>query len=377
MTDTLVDPPPSPTEPPPPPTVRDDELPRPAAPRKAVKRLVIVISVLAPFVVLGAIAATFYFVFWKYEPLARRHVPGNANIVVRIEAADVALFGPVRKHFGPMLFDAPKDEPASKKGGVSRADRIKKATGVNFATDVREVLVASVDATSWVVLLGGKIAKGRFVDGIESMMREDGAGWSRDGGLLLGPPGTRAVLAQAEDGTIVVGTDTDVVRAALPATDEWTRLGLPASGAVAFAVTSDAWSGVLSAAGSILPSTGSIRSVERVTGQIALGSSPTLNVRVHPKSGQDTAALAGDIERALAALRVVLLLAPDIAGEKEALAATKVEPAGTDVLLTTLWPYDGLDRGCERLATLLRPSLTSAPAASAASAAPATPAAPR
>lgn len=361
MTDTLV-------EPPPPPTVRDDALARGAHPRATNKRRVIAIALAAPVILLGLVASALYLFLWRYEPVARRHIPGNANIVARVEIADVVIFGPVRRHLWPLFFEqASSGAPSPSKGpGPSRAERIREATGVNLAADVREVIIASVDATSWVVLLGGRIAKGRFVAGAERITREDGfVGWRMDGPLLVGPPGARFVLGQADDGTIALGTDKDIVTAALPATDEWQHMGLPLKGAVTFVATNDAWRGALGRTGSMLPATESMRSVERVTGQVTLGSSPSLDVHLYPPAGQDPAPLAGDIERSLAALRLLLLLAPDVAGEKEALASTKVTPSASEVVVTSLLSYDGLDRACQRLAAWIRPS-SSLPSPSAA-----------
>jgi hypothetical protein len=368
MTDTLVDPPP-------PPTVRDEDALRANAPLPPPKRRVPLRLLIALAILLAAAATALsvYFFIVRYEPVARRHIPGNANIVMRVEASEVVLFAPVRKHLWPIAFEQSFEgstSQAAKPQGPSRAQRIKDATGMSLATDVREIVLASVDATSWVMLLGGRIPRDRFVDGIETLAREEGwSGWHREGPLLVGPPPSRVVIGQAEDGTIAVGTDTDVVTAALPATDEWTRMGLPEQGAVTFAATSDAWSGAIGVATAALPGVGAsagsaLRRVDSVVGRVTLGSSPTLTVRVHPSAGQDAAALASDVERVLASMRVLLLLVPDVAGEKEAIASTKVAPEGDSVLVTTPWPLDGLDRACARLATWIRGLQAEAPSPS-------------
>jgi hypothetical protein len=156
MPDTLVDHPP--------PTLRDEEIPRrrppPSAsparrapqPRRAARSPSRSRS--SPRSLLVASVA-FYLFVWRYEPVARKHIPGNANLVMRFEFADIALFGPVREHFWPLLFE-PRDEPVK---GKTRADRVKEATGVNLATDVRELFIATADTTSWVLILGGKLAR--------------------------------------------------------------------------------------------------------------------------------------------------------------------------------------------------------------------------
>lgn len=360
MTDTLV-------EPPPPPTVRDDALPRPKV-RPVSRRAVIAAAVLSPLIFLGAIFAIVYVFIWRYEPVARAHVPGNANVVVRVEASEIALFRPVRERVGPLLFErAARDDAGSApaaKAAPSRAQRIKDATGVNIATDIREIVVASVDGVSWVALLGGRIAKGRFVDGMERVLREEGwAGWRREGSILVGPKGQGAAIGQADDGTIALGSDVDVVSASLPATDEWKRMGLPIEGAVTFVATKDAWSGLLRMIPPAAPLPASVRSVERVSGHLSLGSAPALSVRVSPAASDGAGPLAADIERTFAALRILLLLAPDVAGEKGALAAAKVAASGGDVLVTTEWPYEGLDRAVQQIVALAAPRFLKPPSA--------------
>ncbi len=223
MSDTIVD---EPYEPPPPP-LRD---PQPAPSRR--RRVAVALAVLVAALAVGAVA--FYLFFWRYEAVARRHVPGNANLVVRLEATDLLLFGPVRKQLLPLLLDH------SARSGAQRGDRIREATGVNLATDLREIIVASVDGTSWVLIAGGRIPRGRFVDGLARVAQEEGWPLHRRGEMLVGPA---VAIGQAEDGTLVVGTDAGLVEAALPASDDTRKLELPEKGAVTFAITRQAWSG--------------------------------------------------------------------------------------------------------------------------------------
>lgn len=356
MPDTLVDPPP-------PPTLRDEALatPKPAPSKKRGCLLGVVFASLVT--VLGAALLVYVYIF-RYEPLAHRHIPGNANLVARISATDIAFFGPVRTHLWPILFEQafarPGGEPAP--AGKSRAKRIREATGVNLATDVREILVASVDATSWVVLVGGRIEEGTFVDGMEKLAREENLqGFRREGPLLVAPG---LVIGQADDGTILLGTDTDIVTASLPATDEHHHLGLPHDGAVAFAITEAAWSGAASSVARTVPGGVSLGQVARASGRIKLGESPLIDLRIEPRAGQDPAPIAADIERALAAVRVFLLLTPDVMGEKEAIAAARVAAQPGHVTVQIPWPLSGLDRACRDLATRIRASLDAASASS-------------
>lgn len=282
-----------------------------------------------------------YFFVWRYEPTARRHIPGGAHVALRIEAADVALFGPVRKHLWPLLDAAPAGKP--------RKQRLKAATGVSPA-DIREVVIASTDAASWVVLLGGRVEPGRVVPGMERVAREEGwPGWRRQDDLLLGPGGV--AIAQAEDGTVVIGTDAPIVRASLVASDDWTRLGLPEKGALSFAITREAWDGLGGEIGGKLAGgRGLFRRAGRTTGSMTLGEAPRITMRVEPVTGETVEGVTGDLGMILTGLKLVTLLLPEQMGEKRALQSAQVQAVAGAAQIQADWPLDGLDLACQRLA---------------------------
>jgi hypothetical protein len=308
-------------------------------------------------------AAALWLLVLRAPARAMRHVPSNANLVARVDLVEIALFGPVRKHLAP-LFDAPPDPTAKASGAAERVDRVRVETGVDLRRDVREVVLASVDATGWVAIFGGRIERGRFVTGMERVLREDGGGaWRLEGDLLVGPLGV--VMAQADDGAIVAGTDVSLVRAALPANDDAARLALP-DGAVSMAITKAAWSGAsrLTAA---LPHGSVLGRIEAATGRFALGDAPSLTMRAEATGG-DAAALAKDLEALLEEARAGLRLASEVLGERDALGeraalrAATVRVDGAAVVVEAPWPYEALDRACERLAADVRASLPNPPA---------------
>lgn len=323
--------------------------PSPPMPRS--RKIAIALSILAAVLLVAGVAVYLFVV--RYEPLARRHIPGNANLVARLDLADVALFAPVREHLWPLVFegsagDAPK--------GKTRADRVNAATGVNLAADVRELVVASVEGSSFVVIVGGKIPRGRFVKGIAAVAKEEGwpGGWRESGELLLGPNGV--VIAQAEDGTILAGTSEAIVVAALPASDDFRRLALPEKGGTSFVVTREAWSGAAGAA--VVAHASVLRKIERATGHFTLSKSPEVSLEIEPVAVDPAPALAGEIEQLLAELRIVALLLPDSAGEKGALQAAKVTAKEGRVVITAPWSYEALDGACARLAAQIRAGLS-------------------
>lgn len=326
--------------------------PRPPMPRS--RKIAIALSILAAILLVAGVAVYLFVV--RYEPLARRHIPGNANLVARFELADLALFGPVREHLVPLLFEG---APSDGSKGKTRADHIRAATGVNLATDLRELIVASVEGSTFVAILSGKIPRGRFVKGLAAVAKEEAwpGAWRVSGELLVGP--NDVTIGQADDGSILLGTNEAIVVAALPASDDFTRLALPDHGASSFAVTHEAWSGAAGAA--VVAHASVLRKIERASGTFTLGKSPEITMKIEPSEANPAPALAGEIDQLLAEMRIVALLLPDSIGEKGALQAARVTAKEGRVIVTAPWSYEAIDGGCARLAGLIRAGLGAGP----------------
>jgi hypothetical protein len=319
-------------------------MPPPKRPPSVVKIIALAGTLLVVVAALAALAV--YFAFFRYTPEVRRHVPGNAHLVVRAELSDIVLFKPVRKHLWPLL------DRKRTSGKTSFREVISKETGVDIATDVREVLVASTGGTSWVALLGGKIERGRVVAGLGRVAKAEGwKGCKVAGDLFLGPNG--GAVGQADDGTIVIGSDAAIVKAALPASDVAKKLALPEEGAVTFSVTHQAWASVSSELASLHAT--SVTKIDRAHGSITLGDAPVIAVRLEPMAGTKPAALAKDISSGFDTLRAAAAATPDVAGEKEALRTVTVTASGTGVDVRMPWPIEGLDKACALLASTLHP----------------------
>ena len=382
MADTILDPaddapPPTLNEPPrlpgPPELVveiadDDDDLPRltevdpiaaprpPQPPMPRSRKIAIALSIFAAVLLVAGVAVYLFVV--RYEPLARRHIPGNANLVARLDLTSLVLFGPVREHLWPLVFEG-GGEGAPK--GKTRADRVRAATGVNLATDPRELLVASVEGASFVAIVGGKFPRGRFVKGLAALAKEEAwpGGWHEAGELLVGPAGL--TIAQADDGTILLGTSEAIVVAALPASDDFHRLALPEKGS-AFALTKEAWSGAAGVA--VVAHASVLRKIERASGHVTLSRSPEVVLEIEPVSASPAPALAGEIEQFLSEMRIVAMLLPDLMGAKGALQAAKVTAKDGRVVITAPWSYEALDDACARLAGQIRAGLQASPEAS-------------
>jgi hypothetical protein len=266
---------------------------------------------------------------------------------------EILLWKPVRKHLWPIAFETGEgEEPAQSR----RAKLIQQKTGVRIPTDFREVIIASMDGVSWVAIVGGTIERGRFVSGLEEALREeDVKGWRRDGELLvheLGPS-----IGQADDGTLLVGTDTNIVRAALPIDEDQDEdaLPLPSDGAASFVVLARAYRGAISQLPLTLPGLDALDKVEQVRGTVALSDEPRISVEATPKDGVDAATLAGDIQSALLKLRIAsLLITADLYGAKQALSDATIHADGKLVKLDAPWPYADLDRAVLEVANTIR-----------------------
>lgn len=349
MADTLVD-----AVEPVPPTQRDPE-PEPAAqppavepPKRSPARGLILAAVVM-FVLGAATAVALWALTFRYEPTAIAHVPAGSNVVVRIEAADIVLFGPVRNNLLPLVLeDKPKEVSVSK---VPLAEKIRDHTGVRLPVDVREVLLATMDGKSFVAIFGGKISSGKFVSGLAEIAQEEKwAGFRLEEELLVGP---NVAIGQAEDGTIIVGTDSAIVMNALPATEDGAKMGLPDKGAVRFVVAKEAWENMAKLS-MMVPDAKSLGDVHRGTGSFTLGSSPELVVRLDARPGGDSAGIEKGVTGLLSNLRLLTMLAPDRFGEKEALRQAVVTREGSQVVVRAPWPQAGLERGAAQLAAQMR-----------------------
>jgi len=333
----------------PPPALAPESTVQDKPPYKRAPKLAL--AFVATILLLGLSALFAYLFFVRYEPTARAHVPLGTNVAIRLEGADIVLFGPVRDHLLPIaLGQGPAASAPAPKAEKQRATKILDKTGVRLPIDVREVVVASMDGRSWVGLFGGRIERRRFVAGLAEVAKEENwPGFHREGDLLFGPT---MVIGQADDGTIVVGSDKSIVEASLPASDEGAKLGLPEGSAVSFVIAEKAWEASRSL-GLLSARAASLSKISRGTGTFSLGKTPELKVRLEPATGQDPASIAESVRSTLSDLSVLLLMVPDVAGEKEALRQASVEREGDVVVVRAPWPYEGLDRGAATLAEKL------------------------
>jgi hypothetical protein len=327
------------------PEARDEPAPR--APRSWVYFLVgglLFASVAGPL--------AFYFFVWRYRPTAPQHIPHGSTVVVRFDGRELYLYEPFRTHVMGALEDAP--------GLDSHVERIKSRTGINLREDVREIVFATTTGQSFVVLLGGKLGKlraeqDRFPQGVYAVLAEKGLpGFAMAGDVMTGP-GFR--LAQADDDTVIIGTDDEIVRAALEPSDTWKSLGLASSGAMSFVIDTPA----LARAAETAPSraAAALGKTQRASGYLRLDKAK-LYVELLPTEGFGSEALGQSVDAALDEARLMSLLLPDAYGAKGLLASARTKPRPETLMIEADWPREGIDDAMKQLGAALKTVLTGA-----------------
>lgn len=280
-----------------------------------------------------------YILVFRYDPTAVKHIPNGTVMALRIDAKELYLWKPFREHVVGKI-DGSKEAKAS-------GERLKKLTGIDLTSDLREIVVATPDGVRWLVLIGGYFHEARFnrsevVKGLKTFLEEQGGSeLSVKGGILYGPNGLE--VTQAEDSTIIISNDHGLLQAAIPESDEWTNLGLSGAGGMSFVVTETALQRFKPTASSMMLDPAMFGHSRRVSGFLKLGSKPQLSIEVVPRQ-VNVEALSNEIEGTLGSLRgIALLLLPDTYGMKRMIQSIKVKPRADVVMLTADWPYDGLE----------------------------------
>jgi hypothetical protein len=286
-----------------------------------------------------------------YERRALRHVPGGAELVVRVDLEKILLFEPVRRHLLPLLDHAALGPApgvdAAHAAAPSRLARLREASVLNLGLDLREIVFAR-RGSAWLLALGGMMDRAGLVDGIERVLAsEPGARLRRDAGLLVLTP-SGVALGQAEDGVLLLGSDRDVVLEALSSTSEPTALGELTQGAASLGVLPggfQSWLGRGESAPALLGS------IARVTGRLELGEPLELSVQVELAADTEAAQLRRALETWLGAGSGNFVPLADWGGERAVLARSRFEQLTPNtVVVISAWQQNELDRAARSLA---------------------------
>lgn len=291
-----------------------------------------------------------YWVLVRYERKVARHLPEDLIAALRIDVEQVVLYEPIRKHVFPVLDGVSRMEGASSaEGGKGRLARFRELSGVNLGMDLREVAVG-IDASGWVLLVGGLFPDAGLVGDIAQLLRETAPATACEtlddelhcsGGLTV---------AQALDGVLVVGSNAALVKAALPANDspdarkQTGELSLVASVPRLFENRA-------LAAMSYMLGASWLAKVQRIAGTVRLGD--PLRVELALEGLAPTA--INDVQASLQ--RVQQLAAdtpgPDWAGERALLAQARVEQQGGRPVIVAPWEKNDVERAAAALGNWL------------------------
>lgn len=343
-----------------PPTLIDGPSPLKNTGRRPGRKWRNVLAIFFFFVaILGVGAVAAYWTLVRYEPVAHRHVPSGSAMAARIDFQEIALFGPVRRHLWPLVFE--RGEPNDSGSAATVASRIEAATGLTLGRDIREVVLVSYGATDsgrWIVIFGGKIPHG-IVRGLQKLATEENvaAELSPNGDVLT----WRALgiaIGQAKDRSLIVASDPATLALALPAQDGASAIGLPETGAFAFAIAASAWnewgSGM---AGAVIPGVRSLTRLHGCNGRFGLGANPELEMQCRLAQGVDAEQVRSSLLGLATMMRGASALSgsSDMLGEQKALADLRIEafPDGR-LRIVAPWPLEGLERGAQTMATKVR-----------------------
>ncbi|MEZ4227070.1 MAG: hypothetical protein R3B13_39390 [Polyangiaceae bacterium] len=159
--------------------------------------------------------ALLYFGKLRYVPKAAGHAPADALVVVRVSVEKVGTFDPVRNQLMPLV-DKVGEATTQAAKASARRDRFKSQAKLEFNVDLREVVLAAGPGRGdWVLVFGGMFARAKLVDGIGAVLQAEGRPGRLQDGVWRDDAGF--VLAQAEDGCVVLASSEARLALALPA----------------------------------------------------------------------------------------------------------------------------------------------------------------
>lgn len=314
---------------------------------------ILLLSVTGPLV--------FYFFVWRYRPTAPHHIPAGTSLAVRFDGRELYTYKPFRQHVMGALDGS--------SAANSRLDRLNKHTGIDLKNDVREVIYATKTADSWVVLIGGNFTVGRgkkrFVDGLKAFLEEEGVeGFRVEGDTLKG---ASLFIAQAEDSTLLIANNEEILRAATDPSDAWQELGLTSSGAVSFVIDRAVFEAFSKDPAGRAPRLGEVsddklehlaaacKVTQKMTGHLTFKRGGKITIDVVPATGATPANVTDAWEQVRLDAREVPALAElPSGGLVDAFLDAKLKNRAATTMVSVDWEKERLDRGLEELGAKIR-----------------------
>ena len=241
-----------------------------------------------------------YLKIMRYERVALRHVPPGAEAVVVLDVEQRVLFEPIRKFLVPAL------DVSHVQGNLpgtrlypGRLARLKGRTGLELGVDLREIVVAvGSGARQWVVLLGGLFPRVGLLEGLQSVLREEGHHWALDSkrGRLVAPGGL--TVTHCEDGVIIVASSQQWASLAIPDREIPEILRLPRGSVGAFVNRSETLSKLGSGPiAAHIPEFVAFKELKTLSGRLELGPGVSPVVQLHFGPGFDAEQNFAELKR--------------------------------------------------------------------------------
>jgi hypothetical protein len=346
-------------------SAREPTAPSPPRERRGRSFKIVALVGLGLLALAAIVAIVAYYKFLHYERVAARHVPPNAAWAVRVDVERVALFEPVRRHLLPLVdrvgsASAPSSG-AALAGGFSTA--LRQQLGLNLGMDLREIVVAGGPGLGdWLVVLGGIFPRRSdlIVRAGELLLSQAGVRTRLGPESLLLFEGAGSALAQAEDGTLILGSSPALVQQALPPSQRYGELGLSLDqGVGGFGLLPGVMLSpvVRRLLGSVATT---VASIQRVHGSLEPEANGRVGLRMELMSSQPAAALAAEVQGWVGSVASLMAFVPgaDVAGERALLSRLQVAvtPQNT-VGVTSYLENPEVDRACQSLSAWLAPKI--------------------
>jgi hypothetical protein len=289
-----------------------------------------------------------------YDHSAVRHLPPDTLEVARIDVERVLVYEPMRQHWVPLVdsLGLPLSAPSE-----PRLARLHRATRIELGLDLREIVFGrGARPGEWVLVLGGKFPKENVVAGIARVLDDEGPRWqvSPDGKVAVSQSNGLAI-GQADDGAIVIAPTEDRVRSALEPSRTYEQLGVPLSSGAALAAKGEPLAERVTSVVRIAPQLATAGRVERVTGELSLGTPSRGRLVLRFAPGTDTVRAESQVRAALVELDRAVAgrrsLSPFATPLKTAQVSSTV--AGI-VEIAFDWPEGELDRGAQAVGVWAR-----------------------
>lgn len=172
-------------------------------------RVVFIALALSLLAALGT-ALLIYQKYVKTTPKAASHLPAQVESALRLDVEQVVSYEPFRVHL-LQVFETGREGPEP------RVKHLERKTTLELGIDSREIVFARLPHDAWLILLGGVFRRDGVLDGAAALLRDEGEKFEVKGDLLVHANGH--AFGVSDDGTLVLGSNEQVARDALPATE--------------------------------------------------------------------------------------------------------------------------------------------------------------